>query len=524
MDHPATPPVDPTAGWHSESNPVPVSISPERLRPSVPLTPQPHITAGQAVRKLAHVGVGFLGLFLVVRAFGLEPFGVPTGSMAETLLGNRKEATCPRCGYPIRVGHPARERAARFDDCRCPNCASPVDLSDSPDLPGDRLLVDKTAYHYRPPRRWEVAVFRCPVDPSKPYVKRVAGLPSEAIQVIDGDVYANGELARKTLEEVRQTRVPFFDMNFAPQPDGWKARWLVEPSNAGSAARTPKRLPSESVEAGPDILRDGDLTLDGSSAADEAVALTYRHWQFEARDDDPVRDALAYNDAAPLSHRAVPVHDFILECELEIVGGAGAFAVRLGDGADFASGELPIGTASGSVSVEVETGTPNPKRAEPLRREQPHPGLLLGKSYRLEFAFADRRVSLAVDGQEVIPAVDLPPAGRRGGVRKPLQIGVRGASVRVKNLKLFHDIHYRSDGSNAGKTPYQLGADEYFMLGDNSPDSHDSRGWAIPGVPERDFVGKPFLVHQPMRLGRVAVNGRERVYQSVDWDRLRWLR
>ena len=37
------------------------------------------------------------------------------------------------------------------------------------------------------------------------------------------------------------------------------------------------------------------------------------------------------------------------------------------------------------------------------------------------------------------------------------------------------------------------------MLGDNSANSDDSRSWQIPAVPERNFLGKPFLLHQPSR-------------------------
>jgi signal peptidase I len=61
------------------------------------------------------------------------------------------------------------------------------------------------------------------------------------------------------------------------------------------------------------------------------------------------------------------------------------------------------------------------------------------------------------------------------------------------------------------------------MLGDNSGNSQDSREWPTPGVPEADFIGKPFLIHQPLRLGRVTVGGQERVFQAIDWSRLRWL-
>jgi signal peptidase I len=471
------------------------------VQPAAPLGPF------DALRRLAHVGVAFVSLFLVVRTAVLEPFGVPTGSMAVALFGNRREAPCPRCGYPVRAGAPARERAARFDDCRCPNCAAPVDLTDAPEVSGDRLLVDKTAFDFRPPRRWEVAVFRCPVDLTKPYVKRVVGLPGEAVQVIEGDAYADGALLRKTLAEVRATRVPVFDLRYAPPgPVGWGVRFLVEP-----VAGDPATARGPSVPAGPDVLKDGVLTLDASADPNAGVGLTYHHWHLDVRDDDPVKDGLPYNDAAPLSRRAGPAHDFVLDCDVEVVGGAGSFAARLGDGGDFVSAEVPVGPGAATLTAGADVATGSGR-------------LVPGRTHHLEFAFVDRRASLAIDGQEVVPPLDLAAKVGRGAVRKPLQLGARGALVRVKNLRLFRDIHYRADGANGTKSPCRLGPGEYFMLGDNSPDSHDSRGWAVPGVPGRDLVGKPFLVHQPVRPGRVTVGGRERTVQTVDWDRLRWLR
>jgi signal peptidase I len=91
-------------------------------------------------------------------------------------------------------------------------------------------------------------------------------------------------------------------------------------------------------------------------------------------------------------------------------------------------------------------------------------------------------------------------------------------------LRLCRDIYYRSAGQHAVQRPLTLGRDEYFMLGDNSANSDDGRSWQSPGVPERNFLGKPFLLHQPSRLGRVEVGSWTREFQSLDWDRIRWLR
>jgi signal peptidase I len=46
----------------------------------------------------------------------------------------------------------------------------------------------------------------------------------------------------------------------------------------------------------------------------------------------------------------------------------------------------------------------------------------------------------------------------------------------------------------------------------------------MPGVPERNFLGKPFLLHQPSRITHLTLNARERVFQSIDWSRIRFLR
>jgi len=112
-------------------------------------------------------------------------------------------------------------------------------------------------------------------------------------------------------------------------------------------------------------------------------------------------------------------------------------------------------------------------------------------------------------------------------VSRPLQLTARGCRVVVRDLKLYRDVYYTQFGTNGTQPPHghplTLGPDQYFMLGDNSGNSQDSRKWPVPGVPEASFIGKPFLIHQPLRPARVTVGGRERVFQTVDWSRLRWL-
>jgi signal peptidase I len=54
--------------------------------------------------------------------------------------------------------------------------------------------VDEPRGHFaiHPPKRGEVIVFRFPEDPSKDFVKRVIGLPGEAVELRNGTVYVDG--------------------------------------------------------------------------------------------------------------------------------------------------------------------------------------------------------------------------------------------------------------------------------------------------------------------------------------------
>ena len=465
---------------------------------------------------LASIAVVFLIVFLFLRVGFVEPFGVPTGSMAPTLIGNHREAPCPRCGYPVRVGIPtAGERAGFFADIPCPNCGQHVNLSEARDINGDRLLVDKNVYALRKPRRWEVAVFRCAADLSKPYVKRIVGLPDEEIAIIDGDAFANGELLRKSLAEVRETRIPVFAMAYSP-PNGWGSRWLVYPPEAD--ARLPRDAGREPAPADDTVLQNGTLVLDASAAPQTEVRLEYRHWNLDEKREEAIKSGNSYDGGVRRESNVYAVHDFYLKCDVEVTAANpdSSFACRLFDGQD-------------AVAVEVAVGT---KATGQVRMAHDKLGVLSsaakvafepGHTYSVEFAFVDRRASFAIDGKVVTAPSDLPVEKKRGEVRRPLQIGARGCRIVLKNLTLERDIHYTQAGKHGTRTPAKLGPSEYFMLGDNSGNSQDSREWPEPGVPEADFIGKPFLIHQPLRLGGVSVGGRDRAYQTLDWSRLRWL-
>ena len=65
-----------------------------------------------------------------------------------------------------------------------------------------------------------------------------------------------------------------------------------------------------------------------------------------------------------------------------------------------------------------------------------------GRKYRVEMAFVDRRVSLAVDGTEFF-SHDLAPAGKREDIVSPFRLGGQGVSLAIRHVRLFRDIYYR---------------------------------------------------------------------------------
>ena len=49
------------------------------------------------------------------------------------------------------------------------------------------LIIDEITYRFQPAKRGDIVVFRYPRDPQEYFIKRIVGLPGEAVQIKDGD-------------------------------------------------------------------------------------------------------------------------------------------------------------------------------------------------------------------------------------------------------------------------------------------------------------------------------------------------
>ena len=60
-------------------------------------------------------------------------------------------------------------------------------------IEGDRILVNKFVYRLREPQRGEIVVFKYPEDPKRPFIKRLAGIGGDTVEIRDGQVIVNGQ-------------------------------------------------------------------------------------------------------------------------------------------------------------------------------------------------------------------------------------------------------------------------------------------------------------------------------------------
>lgn len=406
-------------------------------------------------------------VLVLIEAVVLEPFHIPTGSMAPALRGHHRVGVCPGCGQEVVVGRAGADadgsgQARYYRKAFCQNCGLfPIPLA-APEIPGDKILVNRTAYLLRAPSRWEIVVFRLF---GSFYIKRVLGLPGEEISIKGGDVYVNGELLRKTFAEARRMALLIFEQAHAPAD-----RWEFSLAAGSQEAR-------------------GAIQLDGLASP---CTGTYRNYLSAPKKCEAIHDEYAYNGGVHADSECV--HDFLIEAQIEVAAGVGAVSLRLCDGGDWVEVLLPVGE---SRPVEA-FAWPMLEPSQTRKIAESERGLVLRPKQRcrVELAFVDRRLSLIVDGKQWLSA-DLPAAKERGGVERPFQVQADGIRASLHDFRLYRDVHYGQQGTNGvrGKS-VRLDAGQLFLLGDNSPNSEDSRFWPEQGrVDAAALVGPALLVH-----------------------------
>ncbi len=520
-------------------------------------------------------------LAFIFRAFVVEAFVIPTGSMAPTVLGAHMRFTCPDCGYKFATNYSSprssdedvfvpseaegiirkvqrntldgREETVnqyepRVFPIHCPNCAykfpetsinDPDNDATSPPIHhGDRILVMKYVYLINEPARWDVVVFKSPVEPqvhdyTQNYIKRLVGKPGETVMLLDGDVYV-------APNSTNSDETPTFDQ-FRIQrksDEVQDALWRVvyendfHPRQDQPLTRNRNWIQPWRATNGTGWTQDkhGGRTF-AFNGADTTSAAGLRFDVNATSDIYPLSDFLGYNQtgnfprdilfsAGNLWNQSLmpPRHvvdDLKLAVSYERQSGDGPLRLKLSKGSDLFIAEcLPDRVRL--LRTMTTAGAPETVVAETAYDFGNRP-------VRIELQNVDYRASVRIDGNELLATGDEytpdPLALIDETASKPVpivEISAAGQTGQVNHVGLYRDIYYLNRESGRPirwaepRTPIRLGDDEYFVCGDNSEMSWDARLWNspidLPGeglfvqdgrVPGRFMLGKAFFVYWP---------------------------
>ena len=109
----------------------PISLEP-KPKPKLPTVPPSQAKKDHEIkdsfRELIETVVFVVVLVLMLKTFLAEAFVIPTGSMADTLLGYHHKVRCSECGYPnlVNASYEAEprdpNRAPKIVRWQCVNC------------------------------------------------------------------------------------------------------------------------------------------------------------------------------------------------------------------------------------------------------------------------------------------------------------------------------------------------------------------------------------------------------------------
>jgi signal peptidase I len=328
---------------------------------------------------------------------------------------------------------------------------------------GESVLVLYGAFE---PKRFDYVVVVREGDPV-PLVKRVVGLPKESVQLAGGDLLIDGK--RLPADAPRPPPILVYDSRLA------SAEGAFEPAHGREGLWT---------ESG------GGWRVD----AREIALFSNDGLQHMRR---PLTDGYLAPDGT-LVRGSIDVADAIVECEVLPEQAGGRLLLDLAEQGDIFRFALEwkspwLATASitrmrhavqdeilASKEVAVATGSWTHVRCSNVDNG-------------LAFEIAGAEPICCGYDENVFEENDHLKEGKTFGAR--VRFGGQAGAFSFRALRILRDLHYTGRGTHGISAPEDLGPDEYFVLGDNSATSRDSREWGP--IHASWIVGRPIAVVWP---------------------------
>jgi len=350
-------------------------------------------------------------IIVLFKYFILEAYKIPTGSMQPTLMG--------------------------WDDGKGGGVF-------------DRVLVDKFSFHYRDPERFEVVVFRYPLDQSKNFIKRVVGVGPESFEIRRGDLYK--------------------------APLGTPAG-----STAFEIVRRPRSVMDEQLKS---LDVAGEWRLDGADwrSVGQSISAEGPGRATFPRTSTSIRDH--YSDGYPGKLGALQnatgkrsglnnVGDVRVSGMIAASADCKEFFVELREGSATYRLALPGPGSDAAAKTSIRFRDASNRSAGLETHALEAWQLPPGEPVEFMAQNVDDLLELEVNGK-VLLTMEVPSARESACT---VTLATTGGGAEFTELGIARDIYYTSVSQRM--THWDIPEDHYLMLGDNTQDSSDGRDWSL---------------------------------------------